>query len=263
MYQDYTRIKFDRQDTILTVTLSNPESRNSVDEALHHELGRAFREIARDKQTRVVVLTGDPAGKAFCAGGDIEWLKDHASTGEGLAEVVQEGVEIVNSLMAISQPVVSMINGHAIGLGCTIALLCDVQFMAEDARIADPHVGLGVVAGDGGAVIWPLLIGPNRAKEFLMTGDALTGKEAQQIGLVNHAVPADELADRTYAFARRLAGGPRLAIQFTKRSVNLVVQQLADRVLTASVGLEGITFNTADHREAIRAFQAKEKPNWN
>jgi enoyl-CoA hydratase len=158
------------------------------------------------------------------------------------------------------QPVLAMINGAAIGLGATLALFADISFIDEAAKIADPHVSVGVAAGDGGAVIWPLLIGPNRAKEFLMTGDALTGREAAALGLVNHAVPAAELEARTYALAQRLATGPRLAIEFTKRAVNLYLRQVLNQVIDASIGLEGINFRTADHAEAVRAFLAKERP---
>ncbi len=119
---------------------------------------------------------------------------------------------------------------------------------------------IGVVAGDGGAAIWPLLIGPNRAKEFLMTGDAISAEEAATIGLINHAVSPEELEEKTYAFAKRMAEGPRLAIELTKRSVNIFLQQMTTSTVTASLALEGLTFASADHREAVRAFMAKEEP---
>lgn len=259
-YNTFEKLKFNQIGSILNLVISNPVGRNCIDGILHAELGQAFRQINQDDTIRVVVLTGDPTGKAFCAGGDLNWLQSQTASGEGFVEALRQGVEIVNALLEMRQPVVAMVNGHAIGLGATLALTADVCFMDQNAKIADPHVGIGVVAGDGGALLWPLLIGPNRAKEFLMTGDALTGAEAARIGLVNHAVPSEELEARTQAFARRLAEGPRLAIELTKKSVNLLVRQLGCQLLPATLALEGLTFNTADHREAVRAFFANEKP---
>ena len=260
MYQGYDAVKFKKDGKVLTVMISNPGSRNAVNATLHDEMPRAFAEIAKDRDTRVVVLTGDPDGGAFCAGGDINWIDGIQGSSVKFDTVMQEGRDVLRNICETPQPVIAMINGHAMGLGATIALHCDISYMDEKAKIADPHVAIGVVAGDGGAVIWPLLIGPNRAKEFLMTGDALTGKQAADIGLVNHALPADQLAEATYAMANRLADGPRLAVEWTKRSVNLFVNQVSNTVLTASLALEGMTFNTPDHREAVRAFLNKQKP---
>lgn len=260
MYGTYETLTFEKRGSILTVFLTNPASRNAVNQKMHEELSRVFSDIARDRDVRVVVLRGAPEGRAFCAGGDLHWLQQEARTPEGYSEILRQGVEIVRSMTALPQPIVAMVDGPAIGLGATIALFADICLMAEDAKIADPHVGVGVVAGDGGAVIWPLLVGPNRAKEFLMTGDALTGAEAERIGLINHAYPRERLEEETYRLAERLAKGPRLAIELTKRSVNLFVSQVMNTVLTASLAMEGITFQTADHREAVRAFFAKEPP---
>lgn len=260
MYQGYKALKFQQEGSILTVMMSNPEARNAVNADMHRELPLAFAEIALDESVRVVVLTGDPAGGAFCAGGDMTWLEAVRDSSRKFGKVMQEGRDVVRNILETPQPVIAMVNGHAMGLGATLALCCDICYMDENARIADPHVGVGVVAGDGGAFLWPLLIGPNRAKEFLMTGQPMTGSEAANIGLVNHAVAADQLHEQAYAMARRLAEGPQLAIEWTKRSVNLLVNQAANSVLTASLALEGMTFNTADHREATRAFLAKEKP---
>ncbi len=256
----YKRLLLENKGGVLTIMLSSPKRRNAVDGVMHEELPRALRAAAADPSVAVIVLTGDPAGGAFCAGGDIHWVRDASQTGEGFAKILREGVEVLRAIVDAPQPVISMINGAAVGLGATLALFADVSFMDEAAKISDPHVGIGVAAGDGGAVIWPLLIGPNRAKEFLMTGDALTGAEAASIGLINHAVPARDLNSRTYAFAERMLTGPRLAIEFTKRSVNLYLRMILNQVIDASVSLEGISFRTADHDEAVRAFAAKEKP---
>ncbi len=263
MGNKYQRLVLERQGAILTIKLSSPEKRNAVDAFMHAELPQALREAALDRTIGAIVLTGDPAGRAFCAGGDLEWIRVLSEgTGDDYGVVMREGVEVLRAMIDAPQPIISMINGAAMGLGATLGLFADVSFMDENAKIADSHVSVGVAAGDGGAVIWPLLIGPNRAKEYLMTGDPLTGKQAAEMGLVNYAVPAAELEAKTYAFAERMANGPRLGIEMTKRSVNLYLRMILNQVIDASLGLEGITFRTDNHKEAVRAFKAKEKPNF-
>ncbi|MCK9991034.1 MAG: enoyl-CoA hydratase-related protein [Rugosibacter sp.] len=263
MGNKYQRLVLERKGAILTIKLSSPEKRNAVDAFMHAELPQALREAALDRTIGAIVLTGDPAGRAFCAGGDLEWIRVLSEgTGDDYGVVMREGVEVLRAMIDAPQPIISMINGAAMGLGATLGLFADVSFMDENAKIADSHVSVGVAAGDGGAVIWPLLIGPNRAKEYLMTGDPLTGKQAAEMGLVNYAVPAAELEAKTYAFAERMANGPRLGIEMTKRSVNLYLRMILNQVIDASLGLEGITFRTDNHKEAVRAFKAKEKPNF-
>lgn len=257
--QPYQRLKFQRDGEILTIQLSNPKSRNSVDGLMHSEIPRAFREAAADESIAVIVLTGDPEGGAFCAGGDLHWTETMRRSGEDYARVMREGAEIVNAMLDAPQVIISMVNGSAVGLGATLALMADLCYVREDAKIADMHVSIGVSAGDGGAVIWPLLIGPSRAKEYLMTGDPIVGKQAAEMGLVNYAVAADELSARVYSFAQRLVDGPRLAIEMTKRSVNLFVKMVSNQVLDASLAMEGLTFRTKRHEEIVQAFLAKSK----
>ena len=261
-YPPYKRLKLARDGAVATVILSNPEHRNAIDGAMHEEIVDVFRRLHADGTVRVVVITGDPAGRTFSAGGYHPWVADKAGTGEGFEEILRVGIDLVRAINSIRQPVISMINGPAVGLGATIALLGDISYIDEATFISDPHVDVGVVAGDGGAALWPLLIGPNRAKEFLMTGDKIEGTRAAEIGLINHAVPQDQLAPSVNAMAQRLSTGPRLAIEFTKASVNLLVRQTIENILTASIALEGLTFNTRDHREAVRAFAAKEQPRY-
>jgi enoyl-CoA hydratase len=152
------------------------------------------------------------------------------------------------------------VRGPAVGLGCTIALFCDVIFASDTARFADPHVRVGIVAGDGGAVIWPQLVGYARAKEYLMTGDAIGGVEAERIGLVNHVVPDGELDARVGAFAKRLSEGALAAIKYTKVSTNIGLKQLAYSILDTSLAYEMMTFDLPDHPEAVEAFLKKRKP---
>ncbi len=258
-FDRYTRIRASRADGILTLMLSNPKLRNAVDEQMHHELAQIFVDAQEDDDSRVIVLTGDPDGNAFCAGGDIAWMKASLE-GKGKGPGVSEGRRIVTSLLDLEKPIVAAINGPAVGLGATIALFCDVIFMGNTAQVADPHVRVGLVAGDGGAVIWPQLVGYARAKEYLMTGDAVPAAEAERIGLVNYVVPDDVLQAEAHKFASRLAAGAPQAIQHTKAAVNMELKRLAATVFDASLAYEMISFTKDDHREAVTAFLEKRKP---
>jgi enoyl-CoA hydratase len=257
-YDSYNAITAARRDRILTLTMNRPEQLNAIDEELHEELSRIFYDVAGDEETDVVVLTG--AGSAFCAGGDLDWIDDMHGDPKAFARTVWEGKRIVNSLLDIEQPVIARLPGHAIGLGCTLALFCDIIYAADTAKIGDPHVSVGLVAGDGGAVIWPQLIGYPRAKEYLMTGDLLTASQAAEIGLINHAVPADQLDAAVDAMAARLAGGATNAIRWTKAAVNLGLKQVANAVLDTAFNFEAMSQMTEDHKIATQAFLNKEKP---
>ena len=256
-FSGYERIKATRRGRVLTLSLSNPGKLNAVDAAMHRELSRVFLDAADDPDSDIIVLTGE-AG-AFSAGGDLNWMKEGFEQGTKGPDAA-EAKRIVFSLLDLEKPIIAKVAGPAIGLGATIALFCDVIFAAESARFADPHVRAGIVAGDGGAIIWPQLIGYARAKEYLMTGDAITGAEAARMGLVNHAVPDDELDMRVDAFADKLAAGAQMAIRYTKVSTNIGLKQLAHSILDASVGYEMVTFTTEDHREAVRSFLEKRAP---
>ena len=256
-FSGYQRIKVTRRGRILTLSLTNPGKLNAVDAVMHRELSRVFLDAADDPASDIIVLTGEDG--AFSAGGDLNWMKqgfEEGSKGPDAAEAKR----IVFSLLDLEKPIIAKVAGPAIGLGATIALFCDVIFAAETARFADPHVRAGIVAGDGGAIIWPQLIGYARAKEYLMTGDAMTGADAARIGLVNHAVPEDELDARVDAFADKLASGAQMAIRYSKVSANIGLKQLAHSILDTSVGYEMLTFTTDDHREAVRSFLEKRAP---
>ena len=257
-YESYNAITAERRDRILTLTMNRPEQLNAIDEELHGELARIFYDVAGDEETDVVVFTG--AGSAFCAGGDLDWIDRMHGDPRAFARTVWEGKRVINSLLDIEQPVIARLPGHAIGLGCTLALFCDIIYAANTAKIGDPHVSVGLVAGDGGAVIWPQLIGYPRAKEYLMTGDLLTAAQAAEIGLINHAVPTDQLDDAVNAMADRLAGGATNAIRWTKAAVNLGLKQVANAVLDTAFNFEAMSQMTQDHKIATQAFLNREKP---
>lgn len=154
-------------------------------------------------------------------------------------------------------PIVAAVNGHAMGLGASVALLCDVIFMADTATIGDPHVRVGLVAGDGGVVIWPLAIGPALAKQYLLTGDPVAADDAARMGLVNRVLPAERLQEEALAFARRLADGAPLAVRYTKLAVNKLLKDALNTAFDASTALELLTFQSADHQEALAALREK------
>lgn len=256
-YEGYDAIGFERIGDVLRVTLANPRNKiNAVDGDMHAELRRLFAELKGEDVARAIVLTG--SGRAFSAGGDFDWMS--GTRPEDLADMRREGKQIVWNLLDVEVPIVAAINGHAIGLGATLALLCDVIFMADGAKLGDPHVQVGIVAGDGGAVAWPLAVGPAVAKRYLLTGDAMTAAEAERLGLVNHVVTGDDIQDEALAFAQRLAAGAPLAIRYTKLAVNQLVKQALATAFDYSTALEVLTFASDDHREALRALSAKEQP---
>jgi enoyl-CoA hydratase len=259
-YTKYQSILAKRDGKILTLTMNRPEQLNAVDARMHYELSEIFRDVQNDTETNVVVLTG--AGRAFCAGGDLGWLKEMTSNKAILNQTLAEGKKIVNDILDIEKPVIAMVNGPAMGLGATMALFCDIIIASEKAKFADPHVKVGIVAGDGGCVIWPLLVGICKAKELLMTGDAISAKEAERMGLINKAVPPEELDKAVYELAQRLANGPIQAINSTKVAINKNVKFFTNLILDTSLALEGHTFYTQDVLEAINAFKEKRVPSF-
>jgi enoyl-CoA hydratase len=258
LFDDYQTILFSRRGRVLEVTLNRPDKLNATDAVLHAELARLFGDISNDPDSDIIVLTG--AGRAFSAGGDVAWMQEAIDEPERFEQTVREAKQIVFGLIDCEKPVIAKLNGHATGLGATIALFCDVIFAADHAKIGDPHVSIGFVAGDGGAVIWPQLIGYARAKEYLLTGDLMTATQAAQMGLINHAVPADQLDERVNAFADRLANGATKAIRWTKMSVNIGLRDLATSIMDASLAYEALSNVTADHAEAVKAFSEKRSP---
>lgn len=254
----YQTIRFARRDRILTIVLNDPSRLNAVSDRMHLELGQVFLDAAKDPESDVVVLTG--AGRAFSAGGDIARMQEVVDDPGSFLAGVSTAKQIVFSLLDLDKPLIAKINGHAVGLGATLALFCDVTFMADNARIGDPHVSIGLVAGDGGAVIWPQLVGFARAKEFLMTGELLDARRAEAIGLVNHCVPAAELDRTVDAFCDKLAAGAMQAVRWTKTMVNIELKRIAHALMDTGLAYEALTAQSRDHAEAVAAFSQKRAP---
>ncbi|MEU8270796.1 enoyl-CoA hydratase/isomerase family protein, partial [Sphaerisporangium sp. NPDC049002] len=213
---EYKTLLVSRDDGLATIALNRPERLNAIGGGLEEELGRALAEVADDPAVRAVLLRGE--GRAFCAGGDVKDMAGRAedeiapSAGQQVYQILR-GRRILETILSVPQPIVAAVHGYAMGLGATIALFCDVVVAAEDAQFADTHVSIGLVAGDGGAVVWPLAMPLGAARYYLMTGDRVSGTEAARLGLALRAVPAGDLLDEATAIARRLADAAPLAVQ--------------------------------------------------
>jgi enoyl-CoA hydratase len=228
------------------LTLNRPDALNAFDEELHRELPRALADLDRDREARAIVLTG--AGRAFSAGGDLATFEILANDLELRRQTLRAGRRLFDELMNTHLPLVAAVNGPAVGLGATVVTACDMVFMAENAFLADPHVTVALVAGDGGAATWPLHMSLLRAKEFLLTGDRLDARRALELGMANRVVPAETLMAEALAFAHRLASLPPQAVQDTKALLNQWIRQAAVSTLGYGLAAESQSHDTAEFR---------------
>jgi enoyl-CoA hydratase len=257
-YAEYQHLTFERRPNgVVLITFNRPEVLNATNDRLHWELTQVWLTFDADPTARVAVVTGK--GRAFSAGGDLEMVDSNARDPRRLARTVKEASDIVYNMINTDKPIVSAINGVAVGAGLVVALLADISIMSESARITDGHTRLGVVAGDHAAIIWPLLCGMAKAKYYLLTCDFIDGKEAERIGLVSLCVPADQLMDKALDVADRLGQGAQQAIRWTKRSLNNWLRQ-AGPIFDQSVALEMLTFMDEDVREGLQALREKRAP---
>jgi enoyl-CoA hydratase len=240
---------------IRTVTLNRPEHSNAINPALHRALGRVWIQLHDDPDARVVVLTG--AGRAFSAGGDFDMIRKDALDPEFRERDVADARRIVTEMISFPLPVIAAVNGAAVGLGCSLAIMSDVVLMSEKAFFADPHVSIGLVAADGGALAWPMLTSLLKAKEYVLTGDRLDAVTAERIGLANHVVSADQLMDRAYELADRLAAQPRQALQDTKRALNLHLSRAVSGVLDFAFAAESESFTMPDFLPRLDKYAPK------
>jgi enoyl-CoA hydratase len=249
----------DRRDNgIVVVTLNRPDSLNAVNGTMHTELTRFSTDFANDDDLRVLVITG--AGRAFCAGGDFS-EEDLVGSDPNGPDQWTESRQIVEHMLLCEKPIIAAVNGYAMGLGATVALLADVVVVSPSTIFADTHVNMGIGAGDGGQVIWPFLMGVNRAKYYLMTGDRIPGKDAVEMGLANFLVDDDEsLLPRAMEIAEKLAAGAPRAIAASKMAINAYLRSVCSVVLPLSARAQELTMLSEDHQEAITAFQEKRKP---
>ena len=244
---------------MLRITLNDPDKFNATDAAVHLQLSRIFRTIHDDESVRAVVVTG--AGRAFSAGGDLDWISEQVGDYAQTMRVMKEAGDIVRTMIECDTPIVSAINGVAVGAGLAVALMADVSIMNESAKLTDGHIRLGVGAGDHAVAIWPLLCGMAKAKYYLLTADFVDGKEAERIGLVSKAVPADDVMTTALEVANKLAAGPVDATRLTKRALNHWIRQALPN-FEASLAYEMLNFLGPDAAEGLAALKEKRAPNF-
>jgi enoyl-CoA hydratase len=263
-YSEFPALQIEQEGEageIFVVTINRPDRLNAIDPVTHTQIGRVWRVLDRDDDCRCIVLTG--AGRAFCAGMD---FKREPSSGDGAQRRYRRmrarpgASKLVDYILEVEKPIVTMINGPAIGMGLILALLGDISVASTDASLADTHIDIGVPPGDGGILLLPMILGMNKAKEMLMTGDPVSGEEAARIGLVNHAVAPDQLRAFTLGIAAKLAAKAPYAMKTTKASLNMILRRRALDVLDLSHLYEQIAMRTDDHKEGVRAKVEKRDP---
>ncbi len=256
-YGDYQHLRFaPRPNGVLLITLDRPPV-NATDTRMHWELTEVWKTVDADAAVKVALVTG--AGKAFSAGGDLSLLEDLAGNPAAAVRTLREAANIVYNMINLDKPIVSAINGVAVGAGLAVALMADISVIADTARFTDGHLRLGVGAGDHAAIIWPLLCGMAKAKYYLMTAEFIDGREAERIGLVSLCVPEAELMAKASGIADRLAAGPQSALRLTKRALNGWLR-MAGPIFDTSLAYEMLNFLEPDVREGLAALKEKRAP---
>jgi enoyl-CoA hydratase len=238
---------------VRTVRLNRPDHLNAIDAGLHRALADVWRQLAADREARAVVLTG--AGPAFSAGGDLDWIASFLDDPVGRDESLREGARIIEEMLRFPLPVVAAVNGPAVGLGCSLAVLSDVVLVSEDAHLTDPHVAVGLVAGDGGAALWPLLTPVMRSREYLLTGDPIPAATAVELGLATRTTAPADLLPEARRLAGRLASRPPAAVQGTKRVLNMHLSRALAGAVPAGFAAERETMTSPEHRERLLALR--------
>jgi len=264
-YSSYTGLRLAKSQGIMTVTISNPGRRNAITGTQSEELTRIWDDVWRDPEVSVIILTGE--GQDFCSGADVAGLAQGAPGRAKPAPGQRAPVNTVSraakkhvyGILECEKPIIAKVRGVAYGMGVNIALACDMVFAAPGARFCDSHVKAGMVAGDGGVLLWPLLVGMHRAKEYLMTGEPVPAEKAAEIGLINACIPDDQLDAHVQALAEKLRDLPPHAVNYTKAALNVALRQMTGAAFEMSLGYEMYSMGMNDFREATTAFVQKRK----
>jgi enoyl-CoA hydratase len=257
-YSRYQHLLFERRENgVLLITLNRPDVLNAAHEAMHTEMTEVWTDVSRDEDTRAAVVTG--AGRAFSAGGDLAMVERMAGNYDRTARMLREMSDLVYNMINCEKPIISAINGVAVGAGLVVALLADISICADEARLGDGHVKLGAAAGDHAAIIWPLLCGMAKARYYLLTGEMVGGTEAERIGLVSKALPRAEVLAEALRIAQVIAAGSQTAVRLSKRALNGWLRT-AGPIFDQSAAYEMLTFMGPDVREGAAALREKRPP---
>lgn len=255
---EYQALRIERSaEGVTEVVLDKPDRLNSLDADGHREMAYVWTDLDRDPETKAILLRAE--GRAFSAGGDFTLIEGMIANPSDHRRTLREARDLVRNIIDCGKPIVSAINGPAVGAGLAAALLADIPIAARSARILDGHTTLGVAAGDHAVVIWPLLMGMAKAKYHLLTNDPIDGEEAERLGLVAKVVDDDALLDEARSVASRLAAGPADALSFTKHTLNHWLRA-AYPAFDASLAYEFMGFFGADAAEGLAAIREKRSP---
>lgn len=260
-------VTYEKSGRVATITLNRPESRNAIATVEDcDDFAAALWRANEDPEINAVILTG--AGKSFCAGGDLKAIKERTGIGpratpDGTRANYRRGVHtIIRALADVEVATIAAINGHAIGLGLDIGVLCDIRLAGASAKMASSFVKVGIIPGDGGAWILTNAIGATRAAELVLTGDTIDAEEAQRIGLVSRVVSDDALLNEARALAERIAVNPPRTVRLAKRLLREAQHGRLSDVLELSAAFQALAHETRDHAEAVQAFGEKRAPNF-
>jgi len=257
-YEEFPSLRFERPAPgVLRIVMSNPGRLNAADAAMHRDLAEVWRAVDTDPEVRAVIIRGE--GEVFSAGGDLDLVAEMTEDFATRIRVLREARDLVYNVVNCAKPIVSAMQGPAVGAGLVVGLLADVSIAARSARIIDGHTRLGVAAGDHAAIVWPLLCGMAKAKYHLLLCEPVSGEEAERIGLVSLCVDDDAVHDTALDVATRLARGSQSAIRFTKYALNNWLR-LAGPSFDASLGLEFLGFSGPDVKEGIASLREKRRP---
>jgi enoyl-CoA hydratase len=256
---EFQNLKFEKREQIAYVTIHRPEKLNALNQAVMGELREAFTQVQDDPEVRVAILTG--AGeKAFVAGADIGDLNKNNPV-EAKA-YTHKGQAVFDLIENLGKPVIACLNGYALGGGCELAMACSFRLASENAKIGQPEVKLGIIAGYGGSQRLPRLVGKGLALQILLTGEQISAQEAHRIGLVNEVVPQAELISRAEAIAKKIIANAPLAIQYTLEAVNKGMEMSLAEGLFLEATLFSVACATEDKKEGTSAFLEKRAANF-
>jgi 2-(1,2-epoxy-1,2-dihydrophenyl)acetyl-CoA isomerase len=249
-------ILVDRNENgVVTLTLDRPHVKNAIAVPMWEELRRIFQEVTQTESDRVLVIAG--AGGAFCAGAE---LSEDMGAGMHPLNAMHQISAAALALHDVSKPTIAKVGGDAVGAGMNLALGCDLIVASESARFSQIFSRRGLSVDFGGTWLLPRLVGLHKAKELALFGDILSAREAQEIGIVNRVVPDDELDGAVAAWSDRLAQGPPLALQMTKRMLANAFSLSLSEALAWEAAAQSVNFASADTKEGVVAFVEKRSP---